>query len=396
MADEGEDDATEILGRNDTVATATELDATLPHTYAKPLTESATATQLLPAQKRKWQSYRWIAAALSCVLLATIVYYFVKPQPPTSIPEPSSVDAYHSALAVAESAVDKGEIQALPALLLSHWRKQPDNVGIRNLLRDATHYRDMLYLLQESRLMDLAEERRTHALHSSLLEEAARQNIDKALPPTALLQQWSDARDAWRVGDLVTAISSVKQLATDSSHPQARAMLQHYSQIVEDYETLSVLKNNPDYTQKLLSFYLGLDPLDDHFFWARLEKDFQRATAQPTASLSQMLQRGADLWSHYHSQGGIDGEMRQAPMAGNAFPQRAAQLSEASGLLRKVASQRPLPEQAGERAERFPALLDEEIRAQRERLETLLRFNDEDLLTSRLDMLPHSVATSRR
>lgn len=395
MADEGEDDATEILARDASVAAATELDATLPHTRAKLLTEP-TATQLLPTQKRKWPSSALIAiATLSGMLLVLVVYYFLAPQPPAPSPEPARVDAYQSALAIAGSAIRNSEMETLPALLLGHSREQPDNAEVRNLLQDATRYRDLLYLLQRSRLMDTAAERRAHVFHSSLLEEAARQNIDNTLPPADLIRQLTDARYAWRGGDLVTAITSVKKLAAATNHQEARGMLQHYSRVVQDYETLAVLVDSSEYPQKLLSFYLQLDPLEDHFFWERLEKDSQRATAQPAAALSKQLQDAAHLWSRYHSQGGIDGEMRQAPMAGNAFAQRAAELSQVSEQLGQVASGLHRPQQAGGPPWHFPALLEEEIAVQRDRLQTLLRFNEEAILKDRLDMLPRPAATSR-
>jgi hypothetical protein len=386
----GEDDATEILGQDSDAGSRTNPADAITEIHLGAPTSIGRAVAAKPTHSGKWPLSRWIAAGvLSVALSILLVYYIFNRQPPAIDTAQAQADAYRNTLKLAEFAIDQGEVDTLPALLLSQARRQPDNVDIRALLRDATHYRDMLYLQQSGRLLDLEKTRRDQTFHSTLFEQAARNHIDGNLGSPALIQHLTSAGDAWRAGELVAAITAVKQLATERGSAQAEAMLHHYSRVVEDYETLSGRTTDPAYAQALLAFYLGLDPLQDRFFWGRLERDFKLARDPLADNASQLLQRADHLWGSYHSHGGIDGRMRQNSAADNEFRLRAGELTEANRLVREVASLlQPLPGQAGKKATLFLALIDKEMLVQRDRLEALRRFNDEAVLASRLLMLP--------
>ena len=388
MPQEDEDDATEILAQDDeTVYRADPLD-TVTEVHDDSTTATATATTLIPAQQKKRQlSWRIIAGLLSLLLVSALGYYIFNQPPPATNTVQSRIDLYPEALTMAESAIAQGEVDTLPALLLRQSRRQPGNAQVQALLQDATHYRDMLYLLHKQHLLDLAESRRRHTFHSALFEQAAQHYLDPGLGAPAILQHLSQARDAWQAGELVKAITLVNQQTNEAGGQQAKAMLRHYSRVVEDYETLSTQKTDPGYLQVLLSFYLGLDPWEDRFFWRRLEGDFKQVQDPLAAGRSKQLQRVGQLWSSYRSQGGIDGPMRQDASAANTFPQRAKELTEADSLLREMASSLQSLEQSGEQARLLPTTIDKEIQVQRERLQALRRFNDEAILSSRLLML---------
>jgi hypothetical protein len=386
----GEDDATEILGQERDAGSRTDPADTITEIHLGPPTVKGTVVAPRPSRGKTWPLSRWIAVGvLSIALSILLVYYIFNRQPPAIDKAQAQADAYRNTLTLAELAIDEGEVDTLPALLLSQARMQPDNADIRALLRDATHYRDMLYLQQSGRLLDLAEARRAHTFHSTLFEQAARHHIDGDLGSPALIQHLTSAGDAWRTGELVAAITAVKQLATERGNAQAEAMLHHYSRVVKDYETLSGQATDPAYPQALLAFYLGLDPLQDQFFWGRLESDFKLARDLLADNASQQLQHAGHLWGSYHSHGGIDGRMRQNFAVNNEFRQRAGELTEANRLAREVASLlQPLPGQAGKKTTLFLTLIDKEMLLQRDRLEALRRFNDEAVLASRLLMLP--------
>jgi hypothetical protein len=386
----GEDDATEILGQDSDAGSRTNPLDTITEIHLGAPTSMGRAAAPKPPHSAKWHFSPWIAAGvLSIALSILLAYYIFNRQPPAIDKAQPQVDAYRNTLTLAEFAIDEGEVDTLPALLLSQARRQPDNADIQSLLRDATHYRDMLYLQQSGRLLDLAKARRDHTFHSTLFEQAAHHHIDGDLGSPALIQHLTSAGDAWRAGELVAAITAVKQLASEHGSAQAAAMLHHYSRVVEEYEALSGRATDPAYPQALLAFYLGLDPLQDQFFWGRLESDFKLARDPLADNAAPQLQRAGHLWASYHSHGGIDGRMRQNSAADNEFRQRAGELTEANRLAREVASLlQPLPGQAGKKTTLFLTLIDKEMLLQRDRLEALRHFNDEAVLASRLLMLP--------
>ena len=244
----------------------------------------------------------------------------------------------------------------------------------------------MLYLQANGHLLELAQARRRRAFESSLFETSARRHIDAALPPAALLQRLSQARDAWRSGELVAAISALKRLTDETGNSQAEAMLRHYARLVQGYEALSERGTGGRDAQALVAFYLDLDPAQDQFFWRRMERDLSAADAAAAAALRR-VQRAGQLWADYRRRGGIDGSMRQAATAHAGFAERAASLVEADTLLRAAAALLHPRGNAAAHNLLLPALVREELQMQRERLVLLQRFNNEAVFARRLRLL---------
>lgn len=91
------------------------------------------------------------------------------------------------------------------------------------------------------------------------------------------------AEYAWRTGELVEAITIVKQLSREPNGGElATVRLRHYTRVVVDYEALSTQSFGPGYVSKMEAFYLGLDPLKDQFFWQYLERDLERLDTPET------------------------------------------------------------------------------------------------------------------
>jgi len=88
---------------------------------------------------------------------------------------------------------------------------------------------------------------------------------------------------------LLQAISIAKTLSEKPHGQLAAVQLRHYSQVVQDYETLLALDPGPEYARHMTRFYLGLDPLADPFFWQNLEQDYQRLAASQFTELAQQF-----------------------------------------------------------------------------------------------------------
>jgi len=389
----GKDEVTETLSRD--------LDTVVDETTAETVTEvqpgdsdvTVTVAMTRPSrgEKRRWLWWL-VAGGLAVAIAALLGGYFSNRQPPALDNAVPRVDIYGEALELAGSAIARDNINSLPRLLLSLLDGQPDNVEVQGLLEDAINLRNMLYLQEKGRVLELAEARGSQTFHSSLFEEAARQQIVQSLPPPAIIQRLSAARDAWRSGDLVAAITAVKEVATETENQQAQAMLHHYSQVVEDYEALSSQDSGSDYAQSLLSFYLGLDPQQDLFFWQRLEKDFKMTGDTLPLEASQQLQRAGLLWSNYKNQGGIDWGMLPVAGADTEIRKRLGELAEANKLVKAVTGLLEPTGHAVSKTHLFPSLVNEELSLQRSRFEELRNFNDDAVLEDRLFMLPTTEA----
>lgn len=381
-------DATEILHRDDATSlradpadAVTEIDR--GDAAADTLIENGAST----LRETSGQRPLWLAAG--CILLVIILAYAAaKRQPAPTYSAQPVTDGYSAALALAATAIEQNDVRSLPAVLLSSAREMPDSPDMQALLQDATLYRDMHFLLETEDILQLSAIRLGESFHTPLFEQSTRQQIDPHLGAVATRQELTTAREAWRAGDLVAAITAAKQVHSATGNIQAKAMLLHYANVVHDYEALSGQTQDPAFAQKLVAFYAGLDPVQDRFFWSNLERDFEQLQDPLATSSAQQLQRAARLWSSYQGHAGINGAMRQAAAAGNEFRQRAVELEQAKRHLKDVVDTLHQTAQTEAEASLFPRLVDDEVRLQRDRLQMLLRFNNENVLRERLLMLP--------
>jgi hypothetical protein len=141
------------------------------------------------------------------------------------------------------------------------------------------------------------------------------------------------------------------------------------------------------YPRRLLAFYLGLDPLHDRFFWARLARDFEPAREEVGAAEGQ-LASAARAWGNYWYGGGITPAMRQHATREQMFRRLAAELADTRQYLAAVAGRADQLGDGAAATSLFPSLVDAEIARQRTRLRTLLEFRDDPALAGRLQQLP--------
>jgi hypothetical protein len=392
-----DDDRTDILdGGAETVPRADPGNAITEIQCDAPASD---ATAVLPGALRRKprRVVPWIVfSSLSIAVAVPLAYYIYSRTPPTTDIAQPQADTYSQALHLAESALLQGEVATLPAQLLGQLRRQPADAKLRALLEDAVNYRDMHYLLEMNRVLDVVETRRSLPFHTPLFIQAGRTSIDAALGSSETIDRLVDAGRAWRSGELVVAIDTVKQLASQSGNLQAEAMLSHYTKVVKDYEVVATLQGDPGYPQALLAFYLSLDPRRDRFFWQRLEQDFRLAGDAVAPDIAQQLQRAASLWGSYHDSGGFNEATLLFGATNDGFRVRAGELTEASNLLDAAAGLLQGAQAEGNQTSLFPALIQEEIREQRERLELLGRFNDDAVIHSRLLLLPSIGAVGQR
>lgn len=328
---------------------------------------------------RRW----WLAIVLLPIILAA-AYALLRVQPSTDndTQQSTAVRPASAAIAMVESALEQGETDTLPARLLALVRSHTTDTELQGLLDDATQYSELLNLLEDGALLGLATLRGKGPLATTLFEEAARSRIDPAMGTPALQQRLAQAAQAWSSGQLVAAINLLIQIPDNAF---AAAMLNHYQSVVEDYETLNALSGSAAYPQAATTFYLGLNPLEDRFFWRRLAGDSETSQQSEFLTAAKQLEAAAALWASYQNNGRIDGRMRQGENISEAFRQRSHELREAATQL-KAAAAAP-SEMQGPSEPLFPALVNAEIEKQRVHLVTLQAFIPDAVLAEKLGML---------
>lgn len=330
---------------------------------------------------------RWLSVAAVVIAVALAALLLVDRLDLASDGTVPRGDPAAPALAVAEAALAAGDVEDLPARLLATVRDHPDNPALEALLADANRYLELRHLRESGQLLALAQQRAEAPFESPVFEAAAAREVDPAVPAADVVERMAAAEAAWEQGELVEAIEGVRQLSKAPGGEWAAQRLQHYTRVVEAYDQLSAAAGNAEYPRLLLAFYLGLDPLRDRFFWARLARDFEPAGGEVAAAAGQ-LESAARAWGNYWYSGGITGAMRQDARSRNLFGRLAAELQDTRQYLAAVTARLVQLGGGTTGAHLFPSLVDAEIARQRTRLRTLLEFHDDPVLVERLQQLP--------
>ena len=125
------------------------------------------------------------------------------------------------------------------------------------------------------------------ALSGYLYVQQSTENLPPPVLQPKIQLSLSRSDQAWREGELVEAISIARELSKKPQGQLAGARLRHYSQVIQDYESLLATDPGPEYARQLTRFYLGLDPVGDPFFWQNLEQDYQRLATPKFIKLAQ-------------------------------------------------------------------------------------------------------------
>lgn len=331
-------------------------------------------------QRRRFSWWLVIAGLMPAMIYITwlVVQANLSPQ---RAPRPLALDLVGEYLA-------SGQLAALPAQLLRINRAQPTDAEARRLLEDANRLQDLLYLRDTRQWRDFAA-LRDRSFNTDLFEQTARHRVDREVMGVGSLRRYNQAADAWREGQLVDALNGMRALARGASESAAVETLSHYRGVIEGSHALAALRSDPRYGAVLVEHYLGLDPVEDAFYWSRLPADLAAANPPLAADAGEVLTELAELWRSYRGSGGIPSALRQQAGRSETFRQRAAELEGACQALARLAD---LPSLVGEPVALNSLYLARRLRSeltyQRDRLLSLLAVNEEPTLRQRLQSLP--------
>jgi hypothetical protein len=203
---------------------------------------------------------------------------------------------------------------------------------------------------------------------------------------------YREASAAWREGNLQQALALLEALSSEAGGELAARDLAAKQQVIADYASLRQFRGAPDYGERLLAFYAGLDPVEDAHFIAALGEDLQRQSSAARAQADLAWDRAASRWSAYRNGGGIRGVLRLEEEISPRFREQAGLLAAASESVRYGRRVYELLgiELAPARAELHQAI-EAETALQRRSLEQLSMVLSPAVLDAKLNMLAGSI-----
>ena len=208
------------------------------------------------------------------------------------------------------------------------------------------------------------------------------------LPSEAVALQFREASEAWRAGELARSLELLEDLLDQQGGELAVAVLQTKRQIIAEYARLHQFGGEPDYGQRLVSFYSALDPVEDIHLTAALEQQFQQHSVAALKRADQAWEQALERWDSYRNGGGIRGVLRLEAAVSPGFESQAGLLSAAYGSANYA---RQAHEMLGEPYSGQRAALYQQIGAemalQRRSLEQLSMVLSPEVLDIKLGML---------
>ncbi len=286
-------------------------------------------------------------------------------------------------------ALNQNQIGLLAQMLKDFTQKYPNIKGVGKLEQDLDLYSNMLQLKNESRLLELVGLLNEAHFVTPLFQQQAKTQIDAKLPAPDVIERYIFVENAWREGDLVTAIKMAGILAEEPWGQVASAWLNHYDIIISGYEDLLDMRQSANYNSQLLLFHAKLDPQLDLFFLEQLEPEIIPIRQKVLTDAQLDFQKAENFWLSYQQHGGINGIMRLEETSSQQYRARATELSTAFKLA-QTAKQRmdslaikPKPSET-----ELVHHISDEITHQRNGLENLRRVLGSGLTNKKLQQLP--------
>lgn len=151
-----------------------------------------------------------------------------------------------------------------------------------------------------------------------------------SLPSAEVTRTYREASAAWREGNLQQALALLEALSREAGGELAARDLAAKQQVIADYASLRQFRGAPDYGERLLSFYAGLDPVEDAHFIAALGEELQRQSSAAREQADLAWETAASRWNAYRNGGGIRGVLRLEEEVSPRFREQAGLLAAAS------------------------------------------------------------------
>ena len=288
-----------------------------------------------------------------------------------------------------ESHLASGSLDRLASELSRFANRYSQFAGLDALQDDLSKYRALFDASAEQRIVDAMRLARTTDFLTAPFAAAADRLIQEQLPPRASLDEYALALEAWRTGDVETAIERLESLSGSPASELARREIERIEDIVENVNGLQTITDSESYDERLLDLYHSLDGERDRYILTLLEVEYQDSRAAIDARAQQAAAEAARAWAEYKEGGRINSTLRLRSGIDELYRERATTLSEAGRATREA---RQLYETA--RVEIAPGLrsslaaIENEIALQHQALDELVGVLQETNLQTKRTLLP--------
>lgn len=267
-------------------------------------------------------------------------------------------------------------------------RQYPRLGGIDTLRADLEQYLAIEAAVRAGELVRAAELVRRSDFSTPPFQRQVKALQSQTLPSAEVLEAYAAAARDWRSGELERALNRLEWLRDQPGGDRARQQLQAKRRLLSDYATLQTYRGGPEYSDRLVRFYGGLDPDRDRHFIAALSRDFSAHRGAARQRADAAWQRADHAWRGYRDRGGIRGLLRLEESVSDEFEQKSVLLRDAFASAdrgRQMYRLLDVPEDTGQ-----ASLYNEiaaELNLQRRSLEQLSMVLPPALLDAKLDLL---------
>jgi pSer/pThr/pTyr-binding forkhead associated (FHA) protein len=286
----------------------------------------------------------------------------------------------------AELARDKPE--ALTAVFDDYAQRYPRLAGLDALREDLRQYTALLNALLARHLTELLAQMKRAWFTTPPFQAQYRQLATTRLPSADVVRQHDAALAAWQHGDVDQALDALQHMAGGAWSTEIAADYIHKKALAAQFTDLRRNRGGKDYQQRLLSFYAGLDPVEDVWFAHAIAPDVAALRDNALAQAHAQLERAQALWHQYRANGSIGGTQRLESGISERFRSQARLLTDAQAAAQQ--GMRIYTQLKADHPSQWDQLLediDAESALQRRSLEELRMVLEPGLLKAKLALI---------
>jgi pSer/pThr/pTyr-binding forkhead associated (FHA) protein len=277
---------------------------------------------------------------------------------------------------------------ALPAVLDDYTQRYPRLAGLDRVREDLRQYTELLSDATAKRLTPLLALLKKVRFTTPPFQSQFQRLAATRLPSPDVIQRHDAVAASWQRGDGQQALAGLRAMPASSWSDVLAAEQAHKKTIVDQFSDLQKARGGKDYDTRLLSFYAGLDPLEDAWFVNATKADVAALHDKALARAQDLLTRAQGMWRQYRANGSIGGTQRLESGISDRFRGQARLLTDAQTLAQQ--GMRIYTQLKADHPANWDQLLediDAEAELQRHSLEELRMVLEPGLLKSKLALI---------
>lgn len=304
----------------------------------------------------------------------------------------SDVSVYLPAIERLNATIDaqlgQGNPAALQAVFNDYAEKYPRLAGLDRLRDDLRKYTSISDELRARRLGPLLALMKDTQFSTPHFQAQYHRLEANQLPSAEVVRQYDAVEAAWQRGDGQQALADLQSMPATSWSDALAAEQAHKKAVFDQFGALQKAHGSNDSDGQLLSFYGGLDPVEDAWFVHAIQADVAAMRDKALARAQDWLTHAQALWREYRSNGSIGGTQRLESGISDQFRSQARRLSEAQSNAQqgmRIFAQLKADHPAD--WDRLQSDIDAEVQLQRRSLQDLRMVLEPGLLQAKLALI---------